>query len=252
MGSAAAARLTKPTHHRGFSLLELLVVIGIIVLLMGILLPVVGNVRKSARSTACLANLQQWGASFQMYLASNHGKTMSDAGDWMADRRWWEWLGAYNGNVRASLLCPEALQRRDDLPPFGGGHFINRGSAQAAWAMEAPNGDAVGSYGFNHWIYQPNTRRNPNPYFRYPLKDASVIPILGDCSQPYALPIGPDVVPTSLIDPNQIGIGAYCLDRHRMAVNIVFFDGHAEHVTLAGLWKLKWARNSRPTDVVLP
>jgi prepilin-type processing-associated H-X9-DG protein len=37
-----------------------------------------------------------------------------------------------------------------------------------------------------------------------------------------------------------------------MAVNVVFLDGHGEHVPLAGLWQLKWTENSVPRDVVVP
>ena len=54
-------------RRRGFSLIELLVVIGIITLLIGLLLPVLENARDAAKRAGCLSNLRQLGLGMQAY-----------------------------------------------------------------------------------------------------------------------------------------------------------------------------------------
>ena len=55
-------------HRNAFTLVELLVVIGIIAVLIALLMPVLGKVRQSAQRTACRASLRDIGQRFQMYL----------------------------------------------------------------------------------------------------------------------------------------------------------------------------------------
>ena len=60
-------------HTRAFTLVELLVVIGIVAVLIAILLPVLGKARAQANRVACLSNIKQLGAAILMYCNDNDG-----------------------------------------------------------------------------------------------------------------------------------------------------------------------------------
>lgn len=65
---------TAQSSRRGFTLIEILVTIGIIILLAGLTFPVFSRVREGGRRTSCSNNLRQLGLAFRQYVQDNSGR----------------------------------------------------------------------------------------------------------------------------------------------------------------------------------
>lgn len=86
----------------GFTLVELLVVLGVIAVLLAVLLPALQAARQQADRLKCTSNLRQHGASVALYASDNRGFWPPQNHAWTAaggggarSRRWHDYLGRY-------------------------------------------------------------------------------------------------------------------------------------------------------------
>lgn len=68
------ATTTPTTHRRGFTLLELTVVIAVVLLLFGLLLPALSSAGAAARTATCLSNLRQLSLAAVSYANRSNGR----------------------------------------------------------------------------------------------------------------------------------------------------------------------------------
>ncbi len=81
--------MNKNHPKSAFTLVELLVVIGIIAVLISILLPTLSRAREVAQRTQCQSNMHQWGIGLQMYVNESRGQMPLRVPDGTAA----EWFG---------------------------------------------------------------------------------------------------------------------------------------------------------------
>ena len=191
-------RLDLRKQDDGFTLTELLVVIGTIALLAATLLPALAGTKIGTKNIQCLNNLRQLTSEALAYQSDN------GAIGWTSVSTLWMTSLKSNQGSSAIRLCPFAMN------PVNGAIPNSQGTANNAWVWDVPldpnnpNGPYVatnGSYGLNGWLYKYQNSMSP---FIDPDDVNSFFPNISAIKHPSQTPEFVDALWPDLW-PNQLG-----------------------------------------------
>lgn len=257
------------THARGFTLVELLTVVGLIAVLVSLFMPVLSKVRAAADATSCTAHLRQLGAAWTAYVAENHGRLPdylwnSPGTPNLSYYGYWPGIADQNGVRGETLLCPAA--RTESVRPRG------MGMVSEAWnGRLMTNGTGprlsdqkyrVSSYGYNaHLTAGGGFGKGGGATCLSSLVGPGDVPAFFDCAWPDARPLTytdrlPSPPPPNLtgdrLEENSPQHWRFLLGRHGRGINAYMADGSARWVRLDDAMQLTWSGNWKPYRIDLP
>jgi len=235
-------------RRRALTLVELLVVIGLIAMSIALLLPALSNFGRHARTITCVSNLRLLQLGFLNYFVNvnDNQSFYGGSGGIVANFQQDLWMDDLSraGATPVIRFCPEAME----LTPLGAGNLIQGGTAHTAWTWVnyKTNAQLSGSYAFNGWLYAYFWGTDPSAVF-LPKMWRSDLPVFCDSMWVDASPRSSDSPPADLyLGATEPDIDRICLDRHQMAINVAFLDGNVQTVKLQDLWTLRWNNEFTP------
>ena len=255
----------------GFTLVELLTVLGLVALLVALFLPVIARARAAAASAACLAHLRQIGTAWTMSAAEEHGR-LPEIQWYTPDSPEISWNGYWTGTMDRykvtgrTLFCPAAPEPTPSDATRGYGSaaeaWTGRYSGPGTGIFLNPKTYRESSYGYNRWIAdRGGSGPGGNASFLSDIKDRDKVPVFVDCAYADAKPVNgspaaPVKSPPDLTGrhaaPGQPEHWKLILARHGRGVNVYRADGSAAWTRLDELYLLTWKAGWTPYRLALP
>ena len=195
-------------HKRGFTLVELLVIIAIIALLAALLLPALGSGKAQARRVQCVSQLQEWGKALHMYANDNADATprrgqgvkpltqLNRPEDWfnaLAPELSMKGFGNYIASAGTNIDSPPPLFVCPETQPAPHRYFL--------------------TYAMNMY-FSPWSLPAPHQLSKIPTPSSVVFLTDGGIGYSSAYPAVAEYSPQA---------------RHRKTASLVFVDGHAQN-----------------------
>lgn len=246
------------SRRKAFTLVELLVVIGIIALLIAILLPALNKAREQAKQVKCASNLRQMGAAMIMYINDWQyypGCYGSDNGGLTAFAVWPTRLRLYMGGVNEAFHCPSQDMWSAWQTAGGSAAFANLADEGYGYKFGEPLLIANGasaipfSYGYNDWGATNSLQSNASPNLMRGLGgDQWVLPGTTGTRQLKASRVKISAEMIAIADNHPTANWDYNLDPtptqrdqapgniHSGGANVLFCDGHVAWYLQSDLW----------------
>ena len=119
-------RLEEKRYHKGFTLIELMVVIAIIAILAGLLLPTLAKSKSKAIQINCLSNMKQMGVGLLLYSEDFNGQLPGNFHhNTDPDFTWTDALSPYLGEVDSIRLCGADPRKKEKHDLNGTSYIMN-------------------------------------------------------------------------------------------------------------------------------